>query len=62
VAALSGTITGMAAIDGVIESFGGWPGAFAGKPQSPGKATDLAEVAEPELPYGHGGPTRDADR
>ncbi len=62
VAALSGTITGMTAIDGVIESFGGWPRAFAGKPQSPGKATDLAEVAEPELPYGHGGPTQDADR
>ncbi len=60
VAALSGTITGMAAIDGVIESFGGWPGAFAGKPRSPGKAADLAEVAEKGPSYEPGRETRES--
>ena len=62
VVALARTITIMAAIDGVIESFGGWPGAFQGERQSAEKATDVAKVAEEQLTYGPGGPTQDADR
>ena len=50
----------MAAIDGVIDSFGGWPTAFAGKPQSPGKAADLAEVAEKGPSYEAGRETRES--
>ena len=62
VVAVSETITIMAAIDGVIDHFGGWPEAFQGKRESAEKAADLAKVAEPRLTYGPGGPTKDADR
>ena len=61
VVAVAETISGMAAIDGVIESFGGWPGAFQWERRSGEKAADLARVAESRLTYGPGGSTQDAD-
>ena len=62
VVAVAETISIMAAIDGVIESLGGWPEAFRGERQSAEKAADLAKVAESRPTYGPGGPTQDADR
>ena len=62
VVAVGKTISIMAVTDGVIEHFGGWPGAFGGERESAEKAADLAKVAESQLTYGPGGPTKDADR
>ena len=62
VAALSGTIGGMAAIDGVIESFGGWPGAFERERRPAGKAAGPPKVAELRPGYDGGRSTREPDR
>ena len=62
VAALSGTITGMAAIDGVIDHFGGWPGAFQAGTEPAGRPPGLAVAAEPEPVYDAGHHTGDSDR
>ena len=62
VVAVTETISIMAAIDGVVEHFGGWPGAFGGERESAEKAADLAKVAESQVNYGPGEPTKDAGR
>ncbi|MYG81177.1 MAG: hypothetical protein F4187_05140 [Gemmatimonadetes bacterium] len=60
--AVAKTISIMAAIDSVIDHFGGWPGAFQGERESAEKAADLAKVAESQPTFGQGGPTKDVDR
>ena len=52
----------MAAIDGVIEHFGGWPGAFHGATESAGKPAGLAAAAESRPVYEVGRSTGDPDR
>ena len=59
VVALTETISIMAAIDGVIERFGGWPRAFhEAKPGPAAEPLGLMAAAEPEAEYEADRPTR----
>ncbi len=62
VAALSGTIIGMDAIDGVIDHFGGWPRAFRAATEPAGKPAGPAVAAESRPAYEAGRPTGDSGR
>ena len=62
VVAVSETISIMAAIDGVIEHFGGWPGAFHAATESAGKPAGLAAAAESRPAYEVERPTGDSER
>ena len=52
-----GVLDIMAAIDGVIDNFGGWPGAFRAATEPAGTSEDPAAAAEPRPVY-EIGPTR----
>ena len=62
VVALAETISIMAAIDGVVEAFGGWPGALEGEGRTAGKATGPPKVAETRPGYEGERSTRESDR
>ena len=62
VVALNETIGIMAAIDGVIDHYGGWPGAFQAATEHAGEPAGPAVAAEPEPMYEVECPTGDSDR
>ncbi len=62
VVAVSETIHVMTAIDGLIDHFGGWPGAFQAETQPAGRPAGLAVAAESRPAYEVGHPTGDSDR
>ena len=62
IVAVSETISIMAAIDGVVEHFGGWPGAFQGTTRPAGKPAGLAVAAESRPAYEVECPTGESDR
>ena len=62
VVALNETIGIMAAIDGVIDHYGGWPGAFQAATEHAGEPAGPAVAAEPEPMYEVERPTGDSDR